>query len=106
MFHFPWVVEWVTEPFVQCVDIPRRTPVGRSSHQVTQDGSFHEEHAYSGCSTRREEPGQEDAESNRPCCWHQRNGPLQECRQDKDVHQIDAERGIRQGMPEAIPLWM
>ena len=22
LFHFPWVVEWVTEPFVQCVDIP------------------------------------------------------------------------------------
>ena|SRR5947209_5765531 len=22
LFHFPWVVEWVTEPFVQCVGLP------------------------------------------------------------------------------------
>ncbi len=28
LFHFPPVVEWITEPFVQCVDIPRRMPVG------------------------------------------------------------------------------
>jgi len=81
-------------------------PVGRPSHQVTQNGSFHEQNAYSGCSARREEPYQEDAQSSGPCCWHERNDPAQQCVQDEDMHEIDAERGIRQGMPEAIPLWM